>query len=47
MLTGDRHPAEDVLQDTMVRIHQHWRRVEQVADFDRYVRRMVTNQYPG
>src|SRR5436190_20359721 len=47
MLTGDRQLAEDVLQDTMVRIHQHWRRVEQAADPDRYVRRMVTNQYLG
>ena len=45
MLTGDAHLAEDVVQDTMVRVHTHWRRVQAADSPDRYVRRMVTNTY--
>jgi DNA-directed RNA polymerase specialized sigma24 family protein len=28
LLTGDRHRAEDGVQDTMIRVHGQWRRVE-------------------
>ncbi|MGG5258356.1 sigma-70 family RNA polymerase sigma factor [Phycicoccus avicenniae] len=37
--------AEDLLQDTLVRLVVHWRRVERSDDPDRYVRRMMVNRF--
>jgi RNA polymerase sigma-70 factor (sigma-E family) len=45
MLTGDPHTAQDLVQDTMVRVQLNWRRVARSDSPDRYVRRMLTNQY--
>jgi RNA polymerase sigma-70 factor (sigma-E family) len=45
MLTGDPHIAQDLVQETMVRVQLNWRRVVRAESPDRYVRRMVTNQY--
>ncbi len=45
MLTGDPHTAQDLVQDTMVRVQLNWRRVVKADSPDRYVRRMLTNQY--
>ena len=45
MLTGDPHQAQDLLQDTMVRVQLNWRRVARADSPERYVRRMLTNQY--
>ncbi|MGK5737554.1 SigE family RNA polymerase sigma factor [Micromonospora sp. URMC 103] len=45
MLTGDPHQAEDLVQETMVRVQLHWRRVARADSPERYVRRMLTNQY--
>jgi RNA polymerase sigma-70 factor (sigma-E family) len=45
MLTGDPHLAQDLVQETMVRVQLNWRRVVQADVPDRYVRRMLTNQY--
>ena len=40
LLTGDRHSAEDLVQETLVRAAQHWARVEP-ATADAYVRRIL------
>ena len=40
LLTGDRHAAEDLVQETLVRAAQHWNRVEP-ATADAYVRRIL------
>ena len=40
LLTGDRHSAEDLVQETLVRAAQHWSRVEP-ATADAYVRRIL------
>jgi DNA-directed RNA polymerase specialized sigma24 family protein len=40
LLTGDRHAAEDLVQETLVRAAQHWSRVE-AATADAYVRRIL------
>ena len=40
LLTGDRHAAEDLVQETLVRAAQHWSRVEP-ATADAYVRRIL------
>ncbi|GAB2944240.1 SigE family RNA polymerase sigma factor [Micromonospora polyrhachis] len=45
MLTGDPHLAQDLVQETMVRVQLKWRRVARADAPDRYVRRMLTNQY--
>jgi len=45
MLTGDRSTAEDLVQETMVRLQLNWRRVARTDTPDGYVRRMLTNQF--
>ena len=40
LLTGDRHGAEDLVQETLVRAAQHWNRVDP-ATADAYVRRIL------
>lgn len=45
MLTGDPHLAQDLVQETMVRVQLNWRRVRRAESPDRYVRRMLTNQH--
>ncbi len=45
MLTGDPHLAQDLVQETMVRVQLNWRRVARADSPERYVRRMLTNQY--
>lgn len=45
MLTGDPDQAQDLVQDTMVRVQLNWRRVQRADSPERYVRRMLTNQY--
>ncbi len=40
LLTGDRHAAEDLVQETLVRAAQHWSRVD-AATADAYVRRIL------
>lgn len=45
MLTGDPHQAQDLVQETMVRVQLNWRRVARADSPERYVRRMLTNQY--
>ena len=44
-LTGDPHVAADVVQEAMVRAHQHWSRVQGADRPDLYVRRMITNEF--
>lgn len=45
MLTGDQHTAEDLVQDTMVRVQLKWRRVQSAGSPESYVRRMLTNLF--
>lgn len=45
MLTGDTHTAQDLIQETMIRAHQRWRRIEATDAPERYVRRMITNGF--
>jgi RNA polymerase sigma-70 factor (sigma-E family) len=47
MLTGDPHLAEDLVQETMIRVHLKWRRVSGADRPELYVKRMLTNQYLG
>lgn len=45
MLTGDPHLAQDIVQDTMVRVQLKWRRVVRADAPEAYVRRMLTRVY--
>jgi RNA polymerase sigma-70 factor (sigma-E family) len=45
MLTGDPHLAEDLVQDTMVRVQLKWKRVAAADIPESYVKRMLTNAY--
>ena len=45
MLTGDQHTAQDLVQETMIRVQLNWRRVCRADAPERYVRRMLTNLY--
>ena len=45
MLTGDQHTAQDLVQETMVRVQLNWRRVAGSDSPDGYVRKMLTNQF--
>jgi RNA polymerase sigma-70 factor (sigma-E family) len=43
LLTGDAHLAEDLLQDTLARVADHWRRVSRGGGPDAYARRVMHN----
>ncbi|MDG4822313.1 SigE family RNA polymerase sigma factor [Asanoa sp. WMMD1127] len=45
MLSGDPHLAQDLVQETMIRVQLNWRKVVRAEAPERYVRRMITNQY--
>lgn len=45
MLTGDPASAQDLVQETMVRVQLNWRRVTASDSPDAYVRRILTNQF--
>src|SRR5262245_50551453 len=45
MLTGDPHAAQDLVQETMVRVHAKWRHVAAAAAPERYVKAMMANLF--
>jgi RNA polymerase sigma-70 factor (sigma-E family) len=45
MLTGDGHSAQDLVQETMVRVQSHWKKVRKADSPERYVKRMMINLY--
>jgi RNA polymerase sigma-70 factor (sigma-E family) len=45
MLTGERELAADLVQDVLVKAYRHWARIDRTERPDRYVMRMVTNQF--
>jgi RNA polymerase sigma-70 factor (sigma-E family) len=45
MLTGEREVAADLVQDVLVKAYRHWPRIIRTDRPDRYVMRMVTNQF--
>lgn len=44
LLSGDRHLAEDLVQEVLCRVHQRWRMV-QVEQPDAYIRTAIVRQY--
>jgi RNA polymerase sigma-70 factor (sigma-E family) len=47
MLTGDEHLAQDLVQETLIRVQLHWRRVARADRPELYVKRMAVNLYLG
>lgn len=45
LLTGDAHAAEDLVQETLVKVYVHWRRVRRTDDPVQYTRAMLTNTF--
>ena len=44
-LCGDWHTAEDLVQQTLIRLYRHWRRVTAAANVDAYVRTMLVHAF--
>lgn len=44
LLTGDRHRAEDLLQDALARLAERWTSVARRGDAEPYVRRVLYNR---
>lgn len=44
LLTGNRHTAEDLVQEVLLRCHRRWDHVARMANPDAYVRRALINQ---
>lgn len=45
LLTGDHHLAEDLVQQTLLRVVGRWERVVRAGDPDAYVRRVLYHQH--
>jgi RNA polymerase sigma-70 factor (sigma-E family) len=45
LLTGDQSSAEDLVQDTFVRLYRNWHRVQSANSPLAYVRRSLTNNF--
>ena len=43
LLTGSEHAAEELVQDTLVKLYARWRRLSVIGDPNAYVRRMLAN----
>jgi RNA polymerase sigma-70 factor (sigma-E family) len=44
LLTGDRHRAEDLVQEVLAKVHQRWSRIERAEGADFYVRKALVRQ---
>lgn len=45
LLTGDLHTAQDLVQNTLAKLYQHWERVRRADNVDAYVRTTLVNEY--
>jgi RNA polymerase sigma-70 factor (sigma-E family) len=45
LLCGDEHRAEDVVQDTAIRLHLTWHRVQAAGSVDAYVHQVLVRQF--
>jgi len=45
LLCGDWHRADDLVQETFVRVFCRWRRVQRAGNRDAYVRRILSNEF--
>src|SRR5688572_26501424 len=45
LLTGDRYRGEELLQDSLVRMYERWRKLSRHEDLNAYLRRMLVNNH--
>lgn len=45
LLTGDQGHAEELLQDSLVKVYERWRRLARLGDPHAYLRRVITNNH--
>jgi RNA polymerase sigma-70 factor (sigma-E family) len=45
VLSGDREIAQDIVQEVMIRAHRRWPQIAAMEHPERYIHRMVTNEY--
>jgi RNA polymerase sigma-70 factor (sigma-E family) len=45
LLTGDRQRAEDLLQESLVKVYERWGRLHRLGDPHAYLRRVVVNTH--
>ena len=45
LLTGDHHAAEDLVQDTLVKLYVHWSKVTRASDPLRYARTTMLHTF--
>jgi RNA polymerase sigma-70 factor (sigma-E family) len=45
LLAGDHHGAEDLVQSSLVKLAQHWKRVSAATSVDAYVRRVIYHEH--
>ncbi|MDG4823881.1 SigE family RNA polymerase sigma factor [Asanoa sp. WMMD1127] len=45
LLTGDRLRAEELLQDSLVRMYERWRKLSRLDDLHAYLRRSLVNNH--
>ena len=45
LITGDRHQAEDIVQEVLARTHLRWARVSRMEAPEAYVRKAITREY--
>jgi RNA polymerase sigma-70 factor (sigma-E family) len=45
LLTGDRSQAEELLQDSLVRMYERWRKLSRLDDLNAYLRRSLVNNH--
>src|SRR3954451_15848196 len=45
LISGDRHPAEDLVQTALAKLYLAWDRVEDRGSLDGYVRRVIVNEH--
>ena len=45
VLTGDRHLAQDIVQDVLVRAHFRWARITAMDQPEAFVRRMIVTEF--
>ena len=41
LLSGDRHEADDIVQETLTKLYVHWPRIHQMDNLDAYVHRIL------
>jgi RNA polymerase sigma-70 factor (sigma-E family) len=45
LLSGDEHRADDLVQQTITKLYERWRRIRTVTHLDRYVRTMLIRTF--